>query len=58
MKKGPSEQPTAKLRFVPKNDSLRPIMTFHGRFKDPKSGKYTRMSTYLNPVKIVLRSIK
>ena len=27
-------QPTAKLRFVPKGNSLRPIMTFYRKFKD------------------------
>lgn len=52
------ERPIAKLRFVPKNDSLRPIMTFYRRFKDVKTNKTTRMQNYLMQTKIVLRSIK
>ncbi len=27
-------KPIAKLRFVPKNNSLRPIMTFYRKFRD------------------------
>ena len=52
------DRPIAKLRFVPKNDSLRPIMTFYRRFRDTKTNKTTRMQHYLMQVKIVLRSVK
>jgi len=52
------ERPLGKLRFVPKNDSLRPIMTFHKRFRDVKHNKLVRIASYLTPVKIVLRSVK
>lgn len=52
------ESPIAKLRFVPKNDSLRPIMTFYRKFKDANSRKLVRAKNYLHPVKIVLRSVK
>jgi hypothetical protein len=52
------ERPLGKLRFVPKNDSLRPIMTFHKRFRDVKQNKLIRIASFLTPVKIVLRSIK
>lgn len=52
------DRPIAKLRFVPKNDSLRPIMTFYRRFRDAKTNKTTRMQHYLMQVKIVLRSVK
>lgn len=48
----------AKLRFVPKNNSLRPIMTFFKKFKDPSSKKLTKAKTYLNSVKIILRTLK
>lgn len=52
------ERPSGKLRFVPKNDSVRPIMTFHRRFRDAKVNKTQKISTFLTPVKIVLRNIK
>lgn len=52
------ERPIGKLRFVPKGDSLRPIMTFHKRFRDSKQNKLVRIATYLNPIKTVLRSVK
>jgi hypothetical protein len=32
--------PTAKLRFVPKNNSLRPIMTFYKKFRDPETNQF------------------
>lgn len=51
-------KPMAKLRFVPKNNSLRPIMTFFKKFKDPSSKKLTKAKTYLNSVKIILRTLK
>ena len=52
------ESPIAKLRFVPKFDSLRPIMTFYRKFKDTNSRKLVRVKNFLHPVKIVLRSVK
>ncbi len=51
-------KPIAKLRFVPKNNSLRPIMTFYRKFRDNQTNKLTKAKNYLKPVKIVLRSIK
>lgn len=53
-----NERPCGKLRFVPKNDSVRPIMTFHRRFRDSKLNKAQKISVFLTPVKIVLRNIK
>lgn len=52
------ERPIGKLRFVPKGDSVRPIMTFHKRFRDARLNKLVRIATYLNPIKVVLRSVK
>jgi hypothetical protein len=50
--------PTAKLRFVPKNNSLRPIMTFYKKFRDPETNKFVKAMNFLNSVKIVLRTLK
>lgn len=47
--------PCAKLRLVPKSDSVRPIMTFYKKFRDPKSTKYLKVGAYLKNAKIVLR---
>lgn len=47
--------PCAKLRLVPKSDSVRPIMTFYKKFKDPKSSKLLKVGHYLKNAKIVLR---
>lgn len=47
--------PCAKLRLVPKSDSVRPIMTFYKKFKDPKSAKLLKVGHYLKNAKIVLR---
>ena len=47
--------PCAKLRLVPKSDSVRPIMTFYKRFRDPKSNKLLKVGAYLKNAKIVLR---
>jgi telomerase reverse transcriptase len=50
--------PIAKLRLVPKSDSVRPIMTFYKKFREPKTGKLTKVGMYLQYAKIVLRSFK
>lgn len=50
--------PLGKLRFVPKRNSLRPLMTFFKKFLNKKSTRMERISKYLQPVKIVLRSVK
>lgn len=50
--------PCAKLRLVPKSDSVRPIMTFYKKFKDPKTHKSYRVGNYLKNAKIVLRTLK
>ena len=47
--------PCAKLRLVPKSDSVRPIMTFYKKFRDPKSTKLLKVGAYLKNAKIVLR---
>jgi hypothetical protein len=47
--------PCAKLRLVPKSDSVRPIMTFYKKFRDPKSPKLLKVGQYLKNAKIVLR---
>ena len=47
--------PCAKLRLVPKSDSVRPIMTFYKKFRDPKSTKFVKVGAYLKNAKIVLR---
>jgi len=33
-------------------------MTFFKKFKDPQNGKLTKAKSYLNSVKIILRTIK
>jgi hypothetical protein len=50
--------PVGKLRFVPKRNSLRPLMTFFKKFMNKKSSRMERIAKYLQPVKIVLRSVK
>ena len=50
--------PTAKLRLVPKSDSVRPIMTFYKKFREPKTGKLIKVGNYLQWAKIILRSFK
>ena len=52
------KNPCAKLRLVPKSDSVRPIMTFYKRFKVPHKEKLHRVGIYLKNAKIVLRTIK
>lgn len=53
-------RPCAKLRLVPKSDSVRPIMTFYKRFKDPSGyqNKHVKVGHYLKNAKIVLRTLK
>ena len=52
-------RPIGKLRFVPKRNSLRPLMTFFKQFENKKKGStFVKMSKYLYSVKIVLRSVK
>lgn len=55
MKDNLENNPCAKLRLVPKSDSVRPIMTFYKKFKDPKSAKLLKVGHYLKNAKIVLR---
>jgi hypothetical protein len=50
--------PIGKLRFVPKRNSLRPLMTFFKKFLNKKSSRLEKIARYLQPVKIVLRSVK
>lgn len=50
--------PCAKLRLVPKSDSVRPIMTFYKKFRDPQKKKLMRVGNYLKNAKIVLRTLK
>lgn len=50
--------PLGKLRFVPKRNSLRPLMTFFKKFLNKKTARMERISKFLQPVKIVLRSVK
>ena len=50
--------PLGKLRFVPKRNSLRPLMSFFKKFLNKKTARMERISKYLQPVKIVLRSVK
>lgn len=58
MKSMMADTPCAKLRFVPKKDSARPIMTFYKKFMDFETKRETRMTQYLKKPKIVLRILK
>lgn len=51
-------KPCAKLRLVPKSDSVRPIMTFYKKFRDDKKKKLMRVGNYLQNAKVVLRTLK
>ena len=52
--------PCAKLRLVPKSDSVRPIMTFYKKFVDSASSdkKPIKVGNYLRKAKVVLRTLK
>lgn len=52
--------PCAKLRLVPKSDSVRPIMTFYKRFIDKNTSekKLVKVGNYLRHAKVVLRTLK